>query len=474
MLGLFGTLNLAARSMQTQMAGVEVAGQNIANVNTAGYSRQRVNIQTTPSIGTAVGPEGTGAQVVKIEQVVNNLLDGQIQTQASTSGYWSAQQDGLQNAQNGLNEFLNGSGSTLGTSATGTDTSGTGLSAQLDQLFSAFQSVATSPTSVSERQALIGKAQNLATSFNQISSKLGDLRTSLNTSLGNDVDSANTLLTDIASLNSQISNAEAHGGNANDLRDARTEDLKNLSQLAKVTTSIGTNGAVNISISGQALVTGNKVSDSLTTYDAGNGQMLVKTANGSVPLTLTGGSMQGTIDARDGELATMQTNVNSLAANLITAVNTVHSGGFSLTGSSGANFFSGTDAGNITVNASLANNPSLIQLSGDATATGDNSVAKQLAALATTAQSGLNNQTFTASYAATVAGLGTALQSANTHVTNETAVTNMLTTQRASVSGVNVDEEMTNLISFQQAYGASASLVKTIDAMMQVTLAMKV
>jgi flagellar hook-associated protein 1 FlgK len=474
MLGLFGTLNLAARSMQTQMAGVEVAGQNLANVNTAGYSRQRVVIETTPTIGTSVGPEGTGAQVVRIQQIVSSLLDSQIRTQASTSGYWQAQQTGLQTAQDGLNEYLDGTGSTSSTAATSTDTSGTGLSSQLNKLFADFTNLESPPTSSPNRALLVKDAQDLASTFKQINGQLGDLRTSLNSSLGTDTDAANKLLTDVARLNGQISNAEATGGNANDLRDARTQDLQNLSQLVKVTTSTGTNGMVNISIGGQQLVADNKVSDSLQTYDAGGGQMLVKTATGGVPLTLTGGSMQGTIDARDGAIATMQTNINALASNLITAVNTVHAGGFGQTGTSGASFFNGTNASDISVNQSLADDPTKIQLSGFVDQSGDNTIAKQLAQLTSAKQTGLGNQTFTAAYAATVSGLGTALQSANTQVDNQTAVTNMLTTQRGSVSGVNVDEEMTNLISFQQAYGASASLVKTIDAMMQATLAMKV
>ncbi len=459
MLGLFGTLNLAARSLQTQMTGVEVAGHNIANINTPGYSRQRVNIQTAGTVDSAAGPQGTGAQVVQIQQIVSGLLDSQIQTQASTSGYWTAQQTGLQGAQNGLNETLDSTGST-------------GLSAQLDSLFNAFQDVATSNTSATQTQ-LIGKAQEVAKTFNQINSQLGELHTSLNDSLTNDVASANTFLTDIARLNAQISRAEASGGNANDLRDERTQDLQNLSQLVKVTTSTGNNGAVNVTLGGQSLVADGQVADSLATYDAGGGQMLVKMATGGAPLTLTGGSMQGTIDARDGELATTQTHLNALAANLITAVNTVHNAGYTATGGTGTSFFTGTNAGTITVNQTLADDPSRLQVSASATAGGDNQVALQLAQLATVAQAGLNNQTFTASYAATVASLGGALQTANTQVSNQAAVSNMLTTQRGSVSGVNVDEEMTSLISFQQAYSASASLVKTIDAMLSATIAMK-
>src|SRR5580704_2771732 len=105
MLGLFGTLNLASRSLQTQMTGIEVTGQNLANVNTTGYSRQIVQISQSPDVLTPIGPEGTGADATSIQQAVSNLLNTQIQAQDSTSGYWNAQQTALQSGQNGLDEF---------------------------------------------------------------------------------------------------------------------------------------------------------------------------------------------------------------------------------------------------------------------------------------------------------------------------------------------------------------------------------
>jgi flagellar hook-associated protein 1 FlgK len=472
MLGLFATLNLASRSLQTQMTGVEVSGQNLANVNTKGYTRQTVDIQTSTDINTTIGPEGTGANAVAIQQAVNALLNSQIQNQQSSLGYWNAQQSALQSAENGLNEFLNGTGSATSSSST-TDTTDTGLSGQLSSLFNAFQAVATSPTSISARQDLISQAQTLASTFNQINSQLDAAKTSLNSSLGDDVDSANKLVSAIADLNKQIAAAQFSGGTANNLLDEREQDLENLSQLADIKTSTETSGAVDVSIGGQTLVSGSNVLDTLQIYDAGGGQLLVQTATGGTPLTLMGGSISGTIDARDGTLATLQTNINTLASSLITQVNTVHAGGYSLTGTTGADFFSGTDAASITVNASLANDPSLIQAAGTATATGDNSVALQLADLASAAQSGLGNQTFSASYGQTVAALGYDLQTANNQVSSQTSVANMLSTQRGTVSGVNLDEEMTNLMGFQRAYEASAQLVTTVNQMMQTVLAMK-
>jgi len=473
MLGLFGTLNLASRSLQAQMTGVEVTGQNLANVNTTGYSRQTVQISASPDILTRLGPEGTGADATSIQRVVSALLNGRIQSQNSTGGYWNAQQSALQTAQNGLGEFLNGSGAASSASGTTGSTTDSGLGGQLSALFNAFQSVATSPTSVSARQALLGQAQTVAASFNNINSQLNSANTALNLSLGDDVTSANQLLTQIATLNSQITTAQAGGGNANELSDEREQDLENLAQLTNITTSTGSNGAVNVTIGGQTLVSGNTLSDTLQTYKSSNGNLLVQTAAGQVNLTLTGGSMQGTIDARDGTLATLQSGMNTLANTLITQVNTVHDAGYGLTGSTGNSFFNGTDAGTITVNQALVDNPSLVQASASASASGDNTVALQLAQLATTAQASLNNQTVTGSYTSSVASLGSALDNANTEVASQTAVTNMLSTQRGSISGVNVDEEMTNMMTFQRAYEASAQLVSTVNTLLGDTLAMK-
>jgi flagellar hook-associated protein 1 FlgK len=294
------------------------------------------------------------------------------------------------------------------------------------------------------------------------------------------VSSANTLLAGIAQLNGQIASAEASGGTPNDLLDERQQDLQNLAQLTNIQTSTQANGAVDISIGGQNLVSGAKVADTLQTYDAsgnGSGQLLVQTATGGVDLTLTGGSIQGTIDARDGELATMQSNINTLATNLVSSINGSGQGGYStgysLTGSTGANFFDGTDASNIAVDASLLDNPSLLQASSSATANGDGSVALQVANLASSSLSSLNSQTLGSYYDGTVAGLGNALQNANTQVTNQTSVSNMLATQQSSVSGVNIDQEMTNLMSFQRAYEAAAELVNTVNQMMITVNGMK-
>lgn len=460
---------MAGQSMETQMTGVSVTGQNLANVDTTGYTRQTVDIQTIPDIETTIGPEGTGAEAVSIQQAVDTLLNGQIQGQQSTSGYWNAQQSALQSVQDDLDEFLSSTSSTSSSSSDSTTSSG--ISTLLSNVFNDFQSVATSPTSIADRQTLISDAQTLASAFNQIDSGLDQENQTLNTSLSDDVDSANQLLSNLASLNQQISTAEFSGGNANDLLDEQQQDLNNLAQLTDITTTDGSNGTVNVSLDGQALVSGNQVENTLQTYDPGNGNLLVQTSSGA-QLTLSGGSMQGTIDARDGTLATLQNNVNTLASSLITQVNSIYSGGYSLSGTTGADFFTGSDASTIAVNSDLISDPSDFQASGSATASGDNTVALQLAELADAPQSSLQNETFGDSFDQTVGNFGDALQTANNQVTNQTAVMNMLTNQQSSISGVSLDQEMTNLLSFQQAYEASAELVTTVNQMLGDTLAM--
>src|SRR5262249_39807038 len=106
MLGLFSTLQLGARSLQTQQQGVEVSGHNLANVNNPDYARQRVHIQSSFPVPSAVGPQGTGAEVVEIQQIRSDLLDSQIRGEQSVGGFWLAHQSALQNAQAGLGEFL--------------------------------------------------------------------------------------------------------------------------------------------------------------------------------------------------------------------------------------------------------------------------------------------------------------------------------------------------------------------------------
>jgi flagellar hook-associated protein 1 FlgK len=373
---------------------------------------------------------------------------------------------GLQDAEASLGEQITSTG-TSGASST------TGLAQGLSNLFNAFQALSANPSSLSQRQTVVQTAQALASQLNTVASQLQDIRNGLNQQIQNDTASANQDLGDIASLNQQIVVAEAGGGTANDLRDLRQQKLEDLSKYANISTTTETNGAVDVSIGGASMVSGIKQTDTLQTYDAnGNGQFLLRGQNAG-PLTLTGGSIEGAITVRDGALSTLRTNINNLGSALITQVNAVYSAGYDLHGNTGQNLFTGTDAATIGVNSAVVADPSLFQASGTAGATGDNSVVLALAQLANSNIAALGNQTFSQSYSQTVAGFGTSLATVNDQVASNATVMQMLGNQRAAVSGVSLDEEMTSLMQYQKAYQASAELITTVNAMLATVIAMK-
>jgi flagellar hook-associated protein 1 FlgK len=473
--GLFDTLSLGTRSMQAQQVAVNTTGQNLANVNNPAYSRQRVNFQTSETVPMVGQVLGTGVEVGGIQQLRDVLLDNQIRDEGSVGGFWTTTQSALENTQTELGEFLNGTAASAnGASASSNSTSSQGLSSQLNSLFSAFQAVATSPTSLSQRQVLVNQAQSLASSFNQISSRLATVNSNLNTSIGTDVDSANQLLADIASLNSQIDRTEsATGAVANDLRDTRQQKLESLAQLTNLQTSTATDGTLTVSIGGVAMVTGDKVNDTLQTFDAGSGQLQIRATTAGTNLTISGGSIAGSIQTRDGTLASLRTGLDTLASQLITQVNSIYSTGYDLKGNTGANFFTGTDAATIGVNNSLVTDPSQVQAAGVPGSAGDNAVALSLGRLAQQANAALGNQSFGNAYGRLVTDLGNALSTANEQVANHGAVTSMLAQHRASISGVSMEEELTNLMSFQKAYQASAQIVSTVNTMLQTLINMK-
>ena len=290
------------------------------------------------------------------------------------------------------------------------------------------------------------------------------MRGNLNTSIQNDVASSNQDLSDIAALNQQIVLAEAGGGTANDLVDEREQTIENLAGMVNISTATQSNGSVNISIGGVPMVTGDNAVDSLQTYDAGGGQLLIQDENSATPLAVTGGSIGGNITARDGALAGLQTSLDTLASQLITQVNSIYSTGYDASGGTGQDFFTGTNAADIGVNSALVSDPSQFQASSAPGAGGDTQIALSLANLATQDNPALGNQSVTQSYAQTVSSLGNAIDMATDQLNTSQAISTTLTNQRSSESGVSIDEEMTNLMQFQKAYEASAQLVTTLNS----------
>ena len=472
-MSLLGTLDLGRRSLQTQRQAIEVTGNNLANVNTAGYSRQRLVIQSASTIDTDIGPQGTGAEAVRIEQLRSTLLDRQAESELSVQGSLEAQQRTLQLLQAKVGQQIDRQAAGA-TSATQGVSGQNGLADDLSGLFNTFQSLSAQPTSLDARQTVLNQAQKVVDGFHTVATGVAALEDSLNQSIGTDVTSANALLKDVATLNDQIARAESgSGAQANELRDARQQKLEALAKIAKVDVAEDSTGMVDVSLSGASLVSGNQMTDTLEAYDTGTGDLGVRTKTGATPLTINGGSLNGYIQVRDGSLVPLKQEIDQLAKSLVDAVNTAHGKGFGLTGATGNDFFTGTDAATLGLNAAVVGNPALIQASGDAAAKGDNAVALALAQLGNQPQAALNGATFNEKFTRSVTEIGDALANVNSDLTTQKSFQDLLETQRNAVSGVSLDEEMTNMMKFQKAYEASARLINTVDSMLDTVIGLK-
>ncbi len=464
MAGLFDTLGIGTRSLTTYRKAIDVAGHNLANVNTEGYTRQRLAIEATTT-GSEMGTIGSGSEGMRIDRLHNIFIDKQAQVENSVSGSIEVKQDALQQALNALNEALDRN------SASGTSTAG--ISQGLSDFFNALESLSTTAPSIPDRTVVLQKAAELATKFNQTDSRIAAVESGLNDRLQSDVTKANALLDDIATLNKKISASESFVDSpANDLRDARQQKIDQLSSLVKFDAVENENGALNVIINGRTFVDGANVTAQLETFDPGNGKPLVRVVGDAAALSVTGGSIEGAISVRDNQVANLRADINNLASTLITSVNQIHATGFGLDGSTGLNFFNGANAADIKVNPDLLADPRKLAASGVNGASGDNSVLLQIVQLRDKPNASLNGVSFSSRQAQIVASLGQELSSTNQDLSDQQTIQKYLSAQRDSVSGVSIDEEMANLVMFQKAFQASAKLISMTDEMLATIIQM--
>ena len=463
MSGLFSALNTSVSALQAHSLAVEVAGKNLANVNNTTYARERVNYGTGATVVTPEGAQSLGVTAT-VQSLRNDLLDGQVNGEVGTSSYYAAIQSALQRAQAGLGENLTG---TAATSSTSNSVSQNGVGAALDDFFNAFQTFAASPTDTGARQALYSAANILTSRMQQSDQSLGQVQTDLNTQINSDVGTANNLLQQIAKLNTQIGQIEvAAPGSAVDLRDQRQAAIEKLSAIMPVTVTGSANGQVTVSSvdgSGNAvdLVDLGTVQGTL----AFDGTQITGGASATT-LALKSGSIQGNLDARNGAIQTLRDQLDHLASQLVTSVNGIYNPGGTST-----DFFtsSGTTAGTISLASSLT--ASNLRASNGGAA-GDNDVALGIANLSTQTFSTTGTPpdaidgTLSGYYSSTITTFGQALNSVNSSVDNQSSIETLVRSQRDATSGVNLDEEMSDLIKYQRAFQASSRVFQMVDTLL--------
>lgn len=466
MAGLLGVLISSAQALTAQSAGLQTSGRNLANVNTPGYARQRVSLVDGEAVGTGANAQSVGVQATGVQSLRDRYLDAQVVGGNSITSMLQARYDAMARAQAGLGESISSAASAG--SIGGTPPTGAGVSGGLAGFFNAFQAFSTDPTSVAQKQVLMQSAGALATAVNTADTNLASEQQAESQRVSGDVSDANSLLNDIATLNSQISTAESGApGSAADLRDQRQGKIESLAQKMNIEVSSPSDHPNQVQIStrdsqGNAvvLVSRNQVLAPLS-FD---GQNVSAGAGASASvLAVSGGSIAGELQARDGTIADLRGSLKTLAGQLTTTVNAAYN-----PGGTNANFFASAPAGSQLLQVDPATTSNTVH-AGSSGYAGDNNLALAVSRVgsqtfSTTAGDPING-TLGGYYSGVVSNFGAQISGTNSLITTQALVSQQIGSQRDAVSGVSLDEETTNLMQYQRAYQASARVVSVVDSM---------
>ncbi|MFJ8261837.1 flagellar hook-associated protein FlgK [Rummeliibacillus sp. NPDC094406] len=536
----FMGLETSKRGLTTQQSALYTVGHNIANANTLGYSRQRVNMEATmgfPGVGMNApkipGFLGTGVQAGSVQRIRDQFVDNQYRQATSKLGYWSAKSDAVSQMEDILSE-----------------PSEYGLNKAFDNFYAALQDLSTKPDSSATRAVVAQRGEHLADSFNYLSTQLKQVQSNLKNEISAESNSVNSIIQQIATLNQQIGNVEINGYLPNDLYDARDNLLDQLSEYFNVTVDYTPSGGNALAIAEGSMNVYIKLDDGSKVQIVNKNQGATLTANGYNPVvdattkeitsythgsfdksetftaftdftinmggttsTITydqfdnggSGKMASLIDSygyatqttdtwdsnakawkdtvdvtaggnvlSDGVYPHKMEELDLLAQKFAEEFNKIHTSGYTLGAGTADNFFVDSDgkgtvgnnhitASNIKVNADILKDLNKIAASTEPGEVGNGKNAIALSNLKTTTIAGLNNASAQTYYEGVIGNLGVLGEEALSMTYNSATIQLTITNNRASVSSVSLDEEMTNMITFQQAYNASARMITVID-----------
>jgi len=441
--------------LQAGLRGLSATSNNIANVNTPGYSRQRPDLEETPPIQIGGLNFGTGVELKQVVSLRDSILDLRVNQETQQQG----RLEGFLGPAQQIQSFFN-------------ETTGTGLQANLTAFFNSLSQLSTSPSDLNVRQSVLTAAQNLSTSFNQAATNLSRLQTSVNLNVTQSVSQINTLTAQIATANAQVSAAQSANRNPGPFVDQRQQLLNQLSNLVDISEINAGNGNLTITTSnGAPLVVGGQSFQLSTQTDASTGLQDIISQGTNITSQITGGQLAGQLQIRDQEIPAIQNSLDTLAFNLSSAVNTQHKLGFDLNGNAGGNLFTPlASASGAASQISVAiTNPSLVAASADGTP-GNNANANALLGLQN--QAIASGQTPLNFYGNLVFKIGNDVGTAQAGQSAGSQVLSQLQNLQGGVSNVDLNEESANLIRFQNAYQASARVVSVINSLLDATINM--
>lgn len=453
----FSPFEIGRRALRASQLGLAVAGQNIANVNTVGYSRQSVMLGASPSNGTAKGNVGSGVDILGVRQYRDRFVESRLQTESSISGRLTAQRDALYP--------VDGVFSSTGSSDVG---------ASMNEFFGAFTALEANPSSLALRSEVIAKAQIMSNAFANTRSRLSGIRLDTDVAIRDTVTQINTVAGQIADLNQRISVIENSGGTASELRDQRNVLARSVAELGGARVLETPDGMVNVTLAdGSSLVTGVHLTE-IEVVDQPDGTASLMLNGG--PAVVGDGRLRGLQNAM-GEVEGHITSLDDLAASLAARVNTLHTSGTDFNGVAGTPFFNVSTpvtAANLTIAANVKVDPKLVVASQLASPTGAGTVAGAIGALLSdpTSTAGTRTGSFSSIFNSIVGDAGRGVRAAEDALVTQQAILEQAMAQRDAVSGVSLDEEAISLLQFQKSYEAAARFLKIADDLTQTILSL--
>ena len=456
MAGLFDGLELGKRALNTHQLWLNTIGHNIANVNTPGYTRQRVNISTTPPQELPQGMVGTGVSADNIRHVRDLFLNRQYRNENKSLGQWTGQEKILSQIE-----------------ALFTEPNAESLGDLLDKFWAGWSDLANNPESVGARTALKEQTNLLTSGFHRIYSNLQDLRKSVDVEIVLTVDNVNSLASEIASINQQIARTELGGQKANDLRDRRDYLIDQLSEFVDVNVAEQKNNTATVYIGSLAIVDGT-TSFRIDTRKVGAGEVTsseIVWEGTTRTIKNLNGQLKALVDARDQIVPQYLSKLDAMAQALITNVNTQHQKGIGLDGSIGLNFFDPRNFGaaTISLNDTIANNVIKIAASQGGEV-GDNVNALAIADLKNASVLMRNTASLSEFYNSLIGEIGVNTGKAKNLKENYELLVGQLDNARQSVQGVSLDEEMAQMIKYQHAFDAAARVITTMDQALETVI----
>ena len=457
-------IEITRRSFQTTTAAMNVIGQNITNEQTEGYKRRRVELQATSSnskgvfITNPIGvSNGTGVSLTSIERIKDQLL-------ASSS--WEAR-SGL-GASDEETRILSAIENLF------PSTTGASLNNVINDFWDGWNDIANDPTDLGTRDVLINKTRALSDTFKRIANDLNNLEARTLDDLENYVNEFNDATERIAELNAHIMTQRGNGTPDFAAEDERDLLVQDLSELAPIQVKQGENGSYNISLRGMVVV--QDIETQSLNLDSNATPPMITFGTSGIAFQAPEGD-----DGRIGALLRMvnttipgvEQSLDALAASIVDRVNTTHATGYGLDGGTGRDFFdaTGSTADTIALSGDISEGQFIAASDNpDATAGEDNDNALAILEARTETQAALGDLTINDFASTIVSQVGADLEVAAGQFDGHAAVVSYLDGLERGVSGVSVNEELTNLIQYQQSFSAAARVLNSAQIMMDTLL----